>query len=146
MKTGRVTRLILLVSGTAALGVGIAGAFLPGVPTTPFLLLAAGCYARSSDRLYRWLLGHPRMGPPLRRLLAGEGLPLRDKVWSLGIAYAVLGLTAAFWLEQTWSRLLLLAVAGLKTYYMLFRLPTASGAAPTWRNQLPRRGSEQRKR
>jgi uncharacterized membrane protein YbaN (DUF454 family) len=82
------------------------------------------------------------MGPPLRRLLAGEGLPLRDKVWSLGIAYAVLGLTAAFWLEQTWARLLLLAVAGLKTYYILFRLPTATGGAPTLRLKRPEPGSK----
>ncbi|HAZ30159.1 TPA: DUF454 domain-containing protein [Candidatus Acetothermia bacterium] len=130
MKPGRATWLILLVSGTAALGMGVAGAFLPGLPTAPFLLIAAGCYARSSDRMYRWLLGHGRFGPPIKRLLAGQGLSLRAKLWSLGLAYAVLGLTAAFGLERPWARILLLALAGVKTYYMLFRLPTATGATP----------------
>jgi len=130
MKPGRATWLILLVSGTAALGMGVAGAFLPGLPTAPFLLIAAGCYARSSDRMYRWLLGHGRFGPLIKRLLAGQGLSLRAKLWSLGLAYAVLGLTAAFGLERPWARILLLALAGVKTYYMLFRLPTATGATP----------------
>jgi uncharacterized membrane protein YbaN (DUF454 family) len=114
----------LLVSGTAALGAGIAGAFLPGVPTTPFLLIAAYCYARSSARMYRWLLGHRRLGPPVRRLLAGKGLPLRAKIWSLAVAYAVLGLTAALWMQEAWGRMLLLALAVLKTYYLMLRLPT----------------------
>ncbi|HSW10255.1 MAG TPA: YbaN family protein [Bacillota bacterium] len=130
MKPGRAMRLVLLVSGTAALGMGVAGAFLPGVPTTPFLLIAAGCYARSSDRMYRWLLGHSRFGPPIKRLLAGEGLSLRAKVWSLAFAYAVLGLSAALWVEGPGARILLLALAALKTYYLLFRLPTAAGVAP----------------
>ncbi|HCC32917.1 MAG TPA: DUF454 domain-containing protein [Clostridiales bacterium] len=126
MKPGRAMRLVLLLSGTAALGMGVAGAFLPGLPTTPFLLIAAGCYARSSDRMYRWLLGHGRFGPPIKRLLAGEGLSMRAKLWSLGLAYTVLGLSAALWLQPPWARILLLALAVVKTYYLLFRLPTAT--------------------
>ncbi|HSW09761.1 MAG TPA: YbaN family protein [Bacillota bacterium] len=121
----RPTRLVFLIAGTAALGLGTAGAFLPGVPTTPFLLLSAACYTRSSDRMYRWLVGHPRFGRPIRQLLAGQGLPLPVKVWSLGLAYLFLGLTATFGFHQVWVRLLLLAAALVKTYYLLFRLPTA---------------------
>lgn len=131
-------RLVLLLGGTAALGLGVAGAFVPGLPTTPFLLVAAGCYARSSDRMYQWLVGHPRFGRVIRGLLAGQGLPLRAKLWSLGLAYLFLGLTAILWLRQPWARALILALAAAKTYYMLLRIPTATGLAPDYRE--PGRG------
>jgi len=121
----RPAQLLFLVAGTVALGVGMVGVFLPGLPTTPFLLMAAACYARSSARLYRWLLGHPRLGPPIRQFLAGKGLPIRVKAWSLGLAYLLLGLTALIFVSGLWARLLLLGVALAKTYYFLCKLPTA---------------------
>jgi len=119
------TRLVLLSTGTIALGLGTAGVFLPGLPTTPFVLIAAACYARSSHRMYRWLIDHPGFGPPLQQLLAGRGLPMRVKAQSLGLAYLFLGMAAAFWFTQPWARFFLLVVALVKTYYLLWRLPTA---------------------
>ena len=63
---GRLRSWLLLGAGSLFLGMGIVGIVLPVLPTTPFLLLAAGCYSQSSPRLARWLEGHPRLGPPLR--------------------------------------------------------------------------------
>ena len=60
------TRGLWLVAGLVALGLGLVGAVLPLLPTVPFLLLAAFCFARSSARLHGWLVGHPRLGPPIR--------------------------------------------------------------------------------
>jgi uncharacterized membrane protein YbaN (DUF454 family) len=54
------------VAGLVSLALGILGIALPLLPTTPFLLLAAFCFGRSSERLQRWLLDHPRLGPPIR--------------------------------------------------------------------------------
>ncbi len=60
------TRPIWLISGLTALGLGLIGLFLPLLPTVPFLLLSAFCFARSSSRLHDWLVSHETLGPPIR--------------------------------------------------------------------------------
>ncbi len=66
LKLGRVKKALLIALGLLSLLLGILGIFLPLLPTTPFLLLSAACFARSSERFYQWLMNHPRLGPPIR--------------------------------------------------------------------------------
>lgn len=63
----RAVRLLWAGLGLLFLGIGLLGVVVPLLPTTPFLLLSAFCFARGSDRLHRWLTGHPRLGPPLEQ-------------------------------------------------------------------------------
>ena len=58
-------RLLFFIIGWISVGLGLAGTVLPLLPTVPFLLLAAACFARSSDRFHDWLMTHPRLGPPM---------------------------------------------------------------------------------
>jgi uncharacterized membrane protein YbaN (DUF454 family) len=73
-------RLLWLIAGFALLGLGIIGAFLPLMPTTIFLILAAGAFARSSTRLESWLLGHPRFGPLIIAWRTERAIPRRAKI------------------------------------------------------------------
>jgi uncharacterized membrane protein YbaN (DUF454 family) len=106
------------VLGTLALGIGAVGLFLPVLPTTPFLLIALGCYVRSSERLYTWLRQHPRFGPAVQNYVEKKGVPLRVKVISLTIAWAVLGGTALL-IDRVPLQVLLIAVAVGKTFFMI---------------------------
>jgi uncharacterized membrane protein YbaN (DUF454 family) len=76
-------RSVYLVLGFIFIALGFVGAFLPVLPTTPFLILATTCFARSSPRLENWLLSHPRFGPSLRAWRERGAIPLRAKLLAL---------------------------------------------------------------
>ena len=82
-------RLTYLALGYTCLGLGLVGAFLPLLPTTVFLLIAAWAFSRSSERWHRWLLEHPRFGPAVRAWEAHRAMPRRAK----RLAYAALAVS-----------------------------------------------------
>ena len=100
-----------LIGGTACLGLGIAGIFLPILPTTPFLLLAAFCYGRGSRRFYDWLVQRSALGGYIRPYLEGRGIPLSQKVWTLVFLWLSIGLSIAFVVDAWSLRALLLVIA-----------------------------------
>jgi hypothetical protein len=123
-KPPELIRVLFIVLGTGFLAIGAIGIALPGLPTTPFLLLAAATYARSSPRLHRWLLDHPTLGPHIRRFQQHRSVALNVKIWTLMLAWAVLGAMALFVVDQLWLRLLLLGLALAKSAFMV-RIKTA---------------------
>ena len=80
----RLVRGVFLGLGMVFVALGFIGAFLPVLPTTPFLILAAACFTRSSRRLENWLLDHPHFGPLLRDWRMRGAIPRRAKFMSLG--------------------------------------------------------------
>lgn len=115
---------LFLTVGVIATGLGVIGIFLPLVPTTPFLLLAAACFTRSSDRFHRWLVEHAHLGPMVRGYLEGTGIPRRAKTVAIVMVWLTVPSSAFLLVPMPWVRVLLLAIATGVTIYLV-RLPTA---------------------
>lgn len=121
---GTAARYLILAFGWIFLGLAVIGMLLPVIPTTPFLLLAAACFMRSSERLHRWLLSHPRYGPLIADYLEGRGLTVTTKVVSIGTMWLSIVAGIVFFVPYPVADLLMLAVAISVTAYLL-QLPTA---------------------
>lgn len=114
----RSVRYLLLVIGWLSVALGVIGIFVPVLPTTPFLLLAAACFVRSSRRFYLWLVEHPRLGPWLRDYLEGNGIPLKGKIYAIGLMWASI-LLSCYLVPLIWARVFMLTSAVLVTLYIL---------------------------
>ena len=112
------TRAALVVCGTVALALGVVGLVLPVLPTTPFLLLAAACYARSSTRLYDWLLANRFLGEYIRDYRERRAIRLRAKVLAITMLWIVIGISIVA-VEPVWLRLVLAAIAVAVTAHLL---------------------------
>lgn len=117
-------RVVLVVVGTISLGMGVVGIFLPVLPTTPFLLLAAACYARASTRLYGWLLGQPTFGPIIVEWRRSRSLPPGVRIRALLLVGLTFGVSIAL-VGDPLVRAGLVAT-GLILAAFLYRIPTRS--------------------
>lgn len=122
-----VFRAVLLVVGTASLALGVVGIFLPVLPTTPFLLVTAACYARASTRLYEWLLGQPSLGPVITEWRRSRSFPPGVKVRALVMVVVTFAVSIAL-IDSLLARLILLSVAAILLTF-LYRIPTAPPGA-----------------
>lgn len=115
------------LAGALALATGIVGIFLPLLPTTPFVLLAAFCFSRGSARLEGWLLAHPRLGPPIAEWRARRALPMRVKqlAWSMMAAGSAV---SAWMLPLRWAWLPGAVCAAVA--WWMWRLPTSAPRLP----------------
>ena len=122
-------RFLLIAFGMASVGVGVIGILLPLVPTTPFLLLAAYLFARSSERLHKGLLGNRVIGGYLRRYSEGRCMSVRHKCATLGLLWTILALTAMLAVDTWWGRGGLGAV-GIAVSIHILTLQTENGRSP----------------
>ena len=119
-------RLLLLAAGTLSLGLGILGIFLPLLPTTPFLILSAILYARSSKRFYNFLLYNKLFGRYIRNYLSGRGIPFAAKAASIALLWITLGISAIFFVSILLVRIILLLV-GIGVSIHIILIPTLKG-------------------
>lgn len=117
----RLVRWIFLALGLAALLLAVLGIFLPLLPTTPFVLLAAACFARSSERFHNLLLAHRVAGPIIRAWREHRSMPPGVKPW----AFLLMGLSfgaSIMLMELAWHRAMLAAIAVVLAFF-LWRVP-----------------------
>ena len=129
-RPNRAAGLLLKIAGTVSLIIGGVGIVLPLLPTTPFLLLAAVCYARSSERWYRWLLYNRWFGSYIRNWHEGRGIPMKTKALLILFLVLTLGYSAAFVVPFFIGKVALIIVAVCVSVHIL-SLPTLEPDAET---------------
>jgi uncharacterized protein len=119
-----IMRLTLLAAGALCVILGVIGIFLPILPTTPFLLLAAACFARSCDSCYAWLLEHRWFGSFIRNWQERRGVTRRQKTAALAFLWTGIAVSIAFGTDLWWVRLMLVTIATCTTLYLVLGLKT----------------------
>jgi hypothetical protein len=128
----RAARRAWFALGCLCVSVGAVGVVVPGLPTTPFLVLAAACFVRGSPTAYRKLLGHPRFGPLIRNFRAGRGVPRKVKY----TAFAVMGVFVAFAMgpglpDDSVVLRVVVGIAALVGFAYLLSLPNTEDVPPS---------------
>ncbi len=124
LKKQKAVRALLMVSGTIALILGAIGIFLPILPTTPFLLLAAACYLRSSERMHKWLLRNRWFGEYIKNYQAGRGIPMKSKIIALTTLWLAILYSTFFVIDEVFIAQIVLLIIAAGVSVHLIRLPT----------------------
>lgn len=130
----RVARLLYGLAGGLALLLGVLGIFLPGLPTTPFVLLAAACFAKASPRVHRWMLQHRLLGPVLRNWERHRSLTRGTKYVAVGTMMLTISFSVWAFSDRPWVQAALLLLGGIGALVVL-RIPTRADVK-TPRRQL----------
>lgn len=77
-----IIRILLIILGSIFVAIGAIGILVPGLPTTPFMILAAACYIRSSNKLYNWLIKNKLFGKHIKNIREGKGIPIKVKIFA----------------------------------------------------------------
>jgi len=127
-----VRKAILVFLGTVCVALGVLGILLPLVPTTVFLLMAGYCYSRSSDRFHNWLLNNRLLGSYIKNYRSGRGITVRQKITTITILWASIGLSIWFVAGALWLTLLLAAIAiGVTIHLVMLKTYRPELIAPT---------------
>jgi len=117
----KATRYFLIMSGWLSVALGVIGIVLPLLPTTPFILLAGGCFAKSSPRFHQWLLNHSFFGPLIKNYQGKQGMPRHVKIRAIIFIWLTLSISIYF-LSITWLRISIF-ILGLVLTILLWRTP-----------------------
>ena len=112
-------KYLLIILGSICLTLGVIGIFLPLLPTTPFLLLSAARYVRSSDKLYQWLIHQKYLGEYIRNFREHKAIPLRAKIISITMVWITLTYCALAISDEVWLKAIFLVLAISVTWHIL---------------------------
>ena len=112
-------KYLLILLGSISLALGVIGIFLPLLPTTPFLLLSATLYVRSSDKLYQWLIHQKYLGTYIRNFREHRAIPLRAKIISVSMVWITLSYCAITISGNIWIKALFIVLAICITWHIL---------------------------
>jgi len=116
-------RALLKVAGALCVALGIVGVFVPIMPTTPFLLVAAACFARASPTLYRRLVASPRFGPLILEWRRHRSIPWRTKLFAMALMAISLSFSIVLFVRPAWLQVLV-AIGGMGLLIFMYRIPS----------------------
>jgi len=115
-------RILLVFLGTLFVVIGIVGIFLPILPTTPFMLLAAACYAKSSSRFYNWIMNNKVFGPIIREWREHRSIPRKAKYYAMVLLVLTFGSSILFFVPVFYVQLML-GVMCIGMLIFMWRIP-----------------------
>jgi len=118
-------KTLYIFLGTLSLILGVIGIFVPGLPTTPFLLLTAALYIRSSEKLYRKLVSNRVLGPYIQNYRKNKGMTRKQKVFAIVLMWLMISVSVVFFIASPSIRYLLAGVGLIGTVVMGFVVPDA---------------------
>lgn len=126
MKT-RLLKLLFILLGSLSLAVGALGVVVPGLPTTPFLLLTAALYIRGSDRLYKKLIENKFFGSYIKEFRSKKGMTLKEKIRSLTLMWVMISISCIFLIDSVVYKLIVIGIGFLGTVVMGLIIKTVKG-------------------
>ena len=115
----RLLRGILVSLGTISLALGIIGIFIPILPTTPFLLLSAGCYAKGSKRFYQWLMKNRLLGSYIKNYKEKKGIPLKVKIVTILLLWSTMTVSIIMIVSNNYIKLILFVIGLSVTIHII---------------------------
>ncbi len=125
LKKSRITRILYIIGGTLSLALAILGIVLPGLPTTPFALLSAYLYAKSSEKLYNWLLNNKILGPRIKNYNKRNGVTRKGKIGIILFMWTMVCISSFVIIKIMPLRILILSLGLIGAIVVWFFVPTA---------------------
>ena len=126
LKKNRIVRAFFMLGGTVSLALGVIGLFVPGLPTTPFVLLSAALYAKSSEKLYNWLLDNKFLGPRIKNYQRQKGVTLKGKYRIIALMLTMVLISTFLILKNVlFAQIIVFSAGIIGAIVVRFVVPTA---------------------
>lgn len=125
LSKNRIVRILYILGGTISLILGVIGVFVPGLPTTPFVLLSAALYAKSSEKLYNRLLDNKYLGPRIKNYQRQKGVTLKGKYRIIALMWTMVLISSLLIIKIMVVRIIILSSGVIGAIVVRFFVPTA---------------------